>query len=59
MTVMPENNVPATQAPAGGVRTYLQRIAGLGEPITDKALAEALELEPPNTIIRSRTLWGG
>ena len=50
MTVMPENNMSTTQALAGRVRTYLQRIALRGEPITYKALAEALELEPPNTI---------
>ena len=52
MTVMPANNAPATQALAGRVRTYLQRIAVRGKPITYKALAAALELEPPNTIHR-------
>lgn len=50
MTVMPENNMSTTQALAGCARTYLQQIALRGEPITYKALAEALELTPPNTI---------
>lgn len=50
MTVRPENAAPTTQALAGRARTCLQRIAFQGEPITYKALAEALELEPPNTI---------
>ena len=50
MTVMPENNVPTTQALAERARTYLQQLALQGEPITYKALAEALELKPPNTI---------
>ena len=50
MTVVSENAVPTTQALAGRARTCLQRIAARGEPITYKALAQALELEPPNTI---------
>ena len=59
MTVMPENKVPITQPLAGRIRIHLQMIAVRGEPITYKALAEALELEPPNRIIRSRKLWSG
>ena len=47
---MLKNNVPTTLPLAGRVRSYLRRIAVRGEPITYKALAEALELEPPNTI---------
>ena len=50
MTVMSENNVPTTQPLAGRIRVHLQRIAVRGEPITYKALAEALEVEPPNRI---------
>lgn len=50
MTIMSENNMSTTQALAGRARTCLRRIAIQGEPITYKALAEALELEPPNTI---------
>ena len=50
MTVMSENNVSTTQALAERARTYLQQLALQGEPITYKALAEALELKPPNTI---------
>jgi len=50
MMVMPENAAPTTQALAGRARACLQRIAARGEPITYKALAQALELEPPNTI---------
>lgn len=50
MTVMPENKAPITPALAGRIRIHLQRIAVRGEPITYKALAEALELEPPNRI---------
>ena len=50
MTVMPENAARTTQALAGRARTYLQQIAARGEPITYKALAQALELQPPNTI---------
>lgn len=50
MTVMPGNTVSTAQALAGRVRVHLQRIAVRGEPITYKALAEALELQPPNTI---------
>ena len=50
MTVISENNVPTTQPLAGRIRTHLQRIAVRGEPITYKALAEVLELEPPNRI---------
>lgn len=50
MTVMSENNVPPTQSLAGRIRIHLQRIAVRGEPITYKALAEALEVEPPNRI---------
>ena len=47
---MSENNVPPTQPLAGRIRIHLQRIAVRGEPITYKALAEALEVEPPNRI---------
>ena len=50
MTIMSENAAPTTQALAGRARTYLQRLALQGEPITYKALAEALELQPPNTM---------
>ena len=50
MTGMPENNVPTTRPLTGRIRMHLQRIAVRGEPITYKALAEALGLEPPNTI---------
>ena len=50
MTVMSENNMSTTQALAGRARTCLRQIAVRGEPITYKALAEALELTPPNTI---------
>ena len=51
MTVMPVNDSPmTTHSLAQRVRTYLQRIALRGEPITYKALAEALKLTPPNTI---------
>ena len=47
---MSENNVPTTQPLAGRIRIHLQRLAARGEPITYKALAEALEVEPPNRI---------
>lgn len=51
MTVMPsDGSLKTTTALAQRVRSYLQRIALRGEPITYKALAEALELTPPNTI---------
>ena len=50
MTVVPEISESTTPALAGRIRTYLQQIAMGGKPITYKALAEALELEPPNTI---------
>ena len=50
MTVMPESNVPTMQRLAGRIRVHLQGIALRGETITYKALAEALELEPPNRI---------
>ena len=50
MTAVSENAVPTTQSLAGRARTHLQRIAARGEPITYKALADALDLVPPNTI---------
>ena len=50
MTVMPENKVPITQPLAGRIRIQLQRLAARGEPITYKALAEILEVEPPHRI---------
>ena len=50
MTVMPANRSSATQLLARRVRIYLQRIAARGEPITYRALAQAMELTPPNTI---------
>lgn len=50
MTIMPENTATITERLARRARTYLQRIAVRGEPITYKALAEALQLEPPNII---------
>ncbi len=50
MTVMPENTASTAEVLAGRVRLHLQRIAVRGEPITYRALAEALELQPPNTI---------
>ena len=46
MTGMP----PTTPALARRVRAHLRRIAGQAAPITYKAVAEALELRPPNTI---------
>ena len=50
MTVRCENTAPTPQALAGRLRTYLQRVAARGEPVTYRALAAALELRPPNTI---------
>ncbi|MFT5487635.1 MAG: hypothetical protein ACI9JL_004248 [Paracoccaceae bacterium] len=51
MTVMPINGSPATtHALALRVRAHLRRIAVQAVPITYKALAEALDLAPPNTI---------
>lgn len=50
MTAVSENAVPTTQSLAGRARTHLHRIAARGEPITYKALADALDLVPPNTI---------
>lgn len=52
MTVMPQDNLPASRLLAGRVRSYLQRIAVRGQPITYKALCDAMELEPPNRIHR-------
>jgi hypothetical protein len=53
MTVTPADRALAANAAlAKRVRAYLQRIAGRAEPITYKALADALELTPPNTIHR-------
>jgi len=51
MTVMSaDGTLAANAALAKRVRTYLQRIAVRAEPITYKALADGLELTPPNTI---------
>jgi len=51
MTVMPvDGSLTTTPALAPRVRTYLQRTAVRAEPTTYKALADALELTPPNTI---------
>jgi hypothetical protein len=51
MTVMPvDGSLTTTPALVQRVRTYLQRMAVRSEPTTYKALADALELTPPNTI---------
>ena len=52
MTAMPMPMIatPPTHALAHRVRRHLQRIAGQAVPITYRALAEALDLRPPNTI---------
>jgi len=51
MTVMPvDGSLTTTSALVQHVRTYLQRIAVRAEPTIYKALADALELAPPNTI---------
>lgn len=51
MTTMPKNIARvATNVLAPRVRAHLHRIARQAAPITYKALAEALELTPPNTI---------
>ncbi|MFT5897276.1 MAG: hypothetical protein ACI8VW_004163 [bacterium] len=47
---MQEVEAVQTPALAQRVRTYLQQIASRVEPITYKALADALKLTPPNTI---------
>ena len=52
MTIVLPNDAASTQILARRARTYLQRIAARREPVTYKALAEALELTPPNTIHR-------
>lgn len=51
MTAMPMKIAqPAPDALARRVRAHLQRFAVRAAPITYKALADALELTPPNTI---------
>ncbi|MEH6525364.1 MAG: hypothetical protein V7723_04775, partial [Sneathiella sp.] len=51
MTVLPvDGSLTTNPALVQRVRTYLQRIAGRAEPTTYKALADALEVAPPNTI---------
>lgn len=50
MTAAYANGMPAVQRRADEARAYLQEIAARDEPITYKALAQALALTPPNTI---------
>jgi hypothetical protein len=51
MTIVPdEGSLTTTPALAQRVRTYLLQIADRAEPITYKALADAMQLTPPKTI---------
>ena len=50
MTDPAESTMPTSQPLTRRLRAHLQRIAVRGEPVTYRAVAEALALKPPHTI---------
>ena len=50
MTDPAESAMPTPQPLTGRLRAHLQRIAVRGEPVTYRAVAGALALQPPHTI---------
>jgi len=50
VTDLAESTMPTPQPLPRRLRAHLQRIAVRGEPVTYRAVAEALALQPPHTI---------